>query len=88
MRAKDLEKLSKEEYDVDTGTYMEDVHANDSIIGRDADSDGLVDDVERLVQEAAKRAEKYNAEKERERSHEQQQQQQEEKVKDDAGMGL
>lgn len=69
---KKMDKMSREEYDVDTGTYMEDVHANDSIIGRDADSDGLVDDVEKLIAEASVRAEAFNEEQrqiEKERKH-------------------
>ena len=72
MDANELDKMNKEEFDVDTGTYMEDVHANDSIIGRDADSDGLIDSVEKLVEEADARAKAYNEEKERqarEREH-------------------
>ena len=65
MSTHDLDKMNKEEYDVDTGTYMEDVHANDSIVGRDVDSDGLIDNVEKLVEEANARAKAYNEEKER-----------------------
>ena len=76
----ELDKMSKEEYDVDTGTYMEDVHVNDSIIGMDADSDGLIDSVEKLVEEADARAKAYNEEKarqdrEREYSHQTKQEQ-------------
>lgn len=67
MSEKELEKMSKEEFDTDTGTYMEDVHSNDSIIGRDVDGDGLIDSVEKLVAEAEKRANEYNEEKARER---------------------
>ena len=39
------------EFDVDTGTYMEDVHSND-LIGIDKDSDGLIDNVEELIEDA------------------------------------
>lgn len=54
------------EFDVDTGTYMEDVHSND-LIGIDKDSDGLIDNVEELIEDADERAEKYNSEQESKR---------------------
>lgn len=85
MTANDFDKMSKEEYDVDTGTYMEDVHANDSIIGRDADSDGLIDDVEKLLQEAEVKAQKYN--EELERQHKEKDREREDE-KDDLEAGL
>ena len=80
---KELEKMSKEEFDVDTGIYMEDVHGNDGIIGRDVDGDGLIDDVEKLVKEATKRADAYNEEKARERERENQRGEREQDEKDD-----
>lgn len=83
MSANDLEKMSKEEFDVDTGTYMEDVHANDSIVGMDADSDGLIDSVEKLVQDADARAKAYNEEKDRQEREREQGQSKQEQEKDD-----
>lgn len=64
MSTQDLEKMSKEEFDVDTGSYMEDVRGND-FIGIDKDGDGLIDNVEKLVEEAEERAREYNEERER-----------------------
>ena len=52
------------EFDADTGTYMEDVHAND-LVGIDKDGDGLIDNVEVLVEEAEARAEAWNEEQDR-----------------------
>ena len=63
MSVNDLDKMNLDEFDVDTGTYMEDVHANDSIVGRDVDSDGLIDDVEKLIADADARAKAINEEK-------------------------
>ena len=57
-------RFDNTEFDVDTGTYMEDVHSND-LIGIDKDSDGLIDNVEELIEEAEVRADEYNAEQER-----------------------
>ena len=57
-------RYDNKEFDVDTGTYMEDVHSND-LIGIDKDSDGLIDNVEELIEEAGVRADAYNAEQER-----------------------
>ncbi len=62
MDNKDI--VATHEYDVDTGTYMEDVHSND-FVGIDEDGDGLIDDVELLVEEASKKADEYNAEQTR-----------------------
>ena len=59
-----IEKMKKEEFDVDTGTYMEDVHSND-LIGIDVDGNGLIDNVEELIEEADRRAREENNEKER-----------------------
>lgn len=89
---KKMDEMSRKEYDADTGTYMEDVHMNDHIIGRDGDSDGLVDDVEKLIEEAGVRAEEHNKEqeritKERERQQEREQNQ-EHKEKNEIEMGL
>lgn len=87
MSANDLDKMNREEFDVDTGTYMEDVHANDSIIGRDADSDGLIDDVEQLIADADARAKAINEEKareERERDKEHPEREGKDANKDDA----
>lgn len=85
---KKMDRMSREEFDVDTGTYMEDVHMNDHIIGIDGDSDGLIDDVEKLVEDATKRADAYNEEKqsERERAKAQEQQRQVEKEGKDIGL--
>lgn len=85
MSTYDLDKMSKEEYDVDTGTYMEDVHANDHIIGRDVDSDGLIDNVEKLVEEADARAKAYNEEQARQRE---QKEREKEDEKDDLEPGM
>ena len=65
MSEKELRDMETKEYDVDTGNYMEDVHGNDSIIGRDADADGLIDNVEKLIADADVRAKAYNEEKAR-----------------------
>lgn len=59
-----IEKMKKEEFDVDTGTYMEDVHAND-FVGVDADGNGLIDNVEELLKKADREAEEYNDEQDR-----------------------
>lgn len=67
MSEQELRDMETKEFDVDTGTYVEDVHANDSIVGRDADSDGLIDSVEMLIEAAAKNADAYNAEQARQR---------------------
>lgn len=58
------DKFAKEEFDVDTGTYMEDVHSND-FVGLDTDSNGLIDNVEELIEKSAVRAQEYNEEQER-----------------------
>ena len=60
----DYRRHDNKEFDTDTGTYMEDVHSND-FIGLDKDSDGLIDNVEELVEKARERAEEYNEEQER-----------------------
>lgn len=52
------------EFDVDTGTYMEDTRSND-LIGIDSDGNGLIDNVEELIEDADERAAEYNAERER-----------------------
>lgn len=57
-------EYDNKEFDVDTGTYMEDVHSND-LIGLDKDSDGLIDNVEELIEEADERAREHNAELDR-----------------------
>lgn len=57
-------EYDNKEFDVDTGTYMEDVHSND-LIGLDKDSDGLIDNVEELIEDADERAREYNAELDR-----------------------
>ena len=46
----DYRKYDNTEFDVDTGTYMEDVHSND-FIGIDKDGNGLIDNVEKLIEE-------------------------------------
>lgn len=60
----DYRKYDNKEFDVDSGTYMEDVHSND-LIGIDKDSDGLIDNVEVLIEDADVKAAEYNAEQER-----------------------
>ena len=60
----DYRRFDNKEFDADTGTYMEDVHAND-FVGIDTDGDGLIDNVEELIEEAEVRADEYNAEQER-----------------------
>ena len=60
----EYKRYDNKEFDVDTGTYMEDVHSND-LIGIDKDGDGLIDNVEVLIEEAEIRADAYNAEQER-----------------------
>lgn len=60
----EYERYDNKEFDVDSGTYMEDVHSND-LSGNDKDSDGLIDNVEELIEEAEARADEYNAEQER-----------------------
>lgn len=57
-------EYDNKEFDVDTGTYIEDVHSND-LIGIDKDSNGLIDNVEGLIEEAEEKADEYNAEQER-----------------------
>lgn len=52
------------EFDTDTGTYMEDVRSND-LTGIDTDGNGLIDNVEELIEEADERAAEYNTECER-----------------------
>lgn len=82
------ETIRKKEFDVDTGTYMEDVHCND-LIGVDKDGNGLVDNVEELIEEADRRARDENNEKERLRREEMDRERQEndEKEADASGSG-
>ena len=60
----DYRKYDNKEFDVDTGTYMEDVHSND-FIGIDKDGNGLIDNVEKLIEETKAKAKEHNEVQER-----------------------
>ena len=60
----DYRKYDNKEFDVDTGTYMVDVHSND-FIGIDKDGNGLIDNVEKLIEETKAKAKEHNEVQER-----------------------
>ncbi len=74
-------EYDNKEFDVDTGTYMEDVHAND-LIGIDKDGNGLVDNVEELIEEADMRAYEENKERARQ-DRERAEKEENERIKDE-----
>ncbi len=83
----EYKKYDNKEFDVDTGTYMEDVHSND-LIGIDKDGDGLIDNVEELIEEAEVRADEYNEKQERLNRERIEKEAEERDEKDDKQRGL
>ncbi len=80
-------EYDNKEFDVDTGTYMEDVHSND-VVGVDKDGNGLIDNVEKLIDNAKEKAKEYNEMQDRLARERADKEQEEEEEKSDSSFDI